>query len=628
MTSDSWREGILKSDARYQEGLAHLQAGEWEAAIRRFEELAREFAGSPTLERLLEEARFKANLDATARVKPKRWSFSLRGLIVRGVIAVIAVLLVLQGVQLFRQHVAPALAQVQLQWQMARLLREADARLQAGDLDGAEQRFRQLLALEPNSAEAQEGLKRVAEERTVLARYQEALRLEEAGDYGAALRLYTDILVQRPQYRDVSLRVENIRRRQQRDALFAAAEEDYQAGRLAEAAAKYEQLRTLDVNFERELITQRLFELYMRMGRALVERDPPATEVIPTALELFTKALALVPRSSEAALEQQLASAYLDGQAQFQQGNWEAAIARLKAVFDQRPDYLHGLVTDTLYEAYIRSGDAYRDAGDFYFAYERYRAAAALPVADTALARGRMFSIEPLLTPTATPTNTRTPTPTATSTPYPTITPIPSATATATPVPLWEFRNQIVFFSDNEEQPGLWVMDPNGENRRYLGDVKVYREQYNQLWERESLSPDGRYRAYVAKGDRGNAQIFIAFPPDPTWGELPPKQLTLFTGISYDPVWSPDGSRIAFVSQENGSDDIWVIYTDGKGARALTRNTWEWDKHPSWSPDGTRIVFWSNRTGTKNIFIMDAGGENVQNISNTPWDEYDPIWVK
>ena len=617
-----------EKDPRYQEGLSHLQAGEWAAAIKCFEALAAAFPDDADAARLLDEARFKAALDATARVTARRWAFSPTDWIVRGLIAIAVLVALFQGARLVQQRVAPALARVQEQWQIARLERDAAARLEAGDLDGAETRYQQLLAMVPDSVAAREGLTRVAEERRVAALYDEAVALQAAGDDEAALQKFTDILVLRPLYRDVSLRIEEVRRRQNREALFAAAEADYDAGRLVEAASKYEQLRTSDVNFRRDLIASRLLGIYMQLGRELIARDPPAAEVIAQALDYFTRALALDPRNSEAALEQQLASTYLDGRARYEQGDWEGAITRLRAVFDLRPDYLRGLVASMLYEAYIRAGDEYRDAGDVYFAYERYRAASILPVADTALARGRMFSIEPLLTPTVTPTVTRTPTPTATSTPIPTITPVPEATPTPTPMPLSEFRGMIVFYSDNEEQPGYWVMNPDGEGRRYLGDTKFYREQYQALYEREALSPDGRYRTYVTAGDRGNPQIFIQSPEDPKWGIQPAKQITLFTGMSYDPVWSPDGSRIAFVSQENGGDDIWVIYTDGKGARALTHNTWEWDKHPSWSPDSNRIVFWSNRTGTKNIFVMDAGGENVVNISNTPWDEYDPLWIK
>ena len=109
---------------------------------------------------------------------------------------------------------------------------------------------------------------------------------------------------------------------------------------------------------------------------------------------------------------------------------------------------------------------------------------------------------------------------------------------------------------------------------------------------------------------------------------MPPTQISRLGGTCYDPAWSPDGGTIAFVSNETGSDDIWVVRPDGSGQRNLTENHWEWDKHPSWSPDSTRIAFWSNRNGVKQIWIMDADGRNARNISNTEWEEYDPVWVK
>lgn len=167
-------------------------------------------------------------------------------------------------------------------------------------------------------------------------------------------------------------------------------------------------------------------------------------------------------------------------------------------------------------------------------------------------------------------------------------------------------------------------MDPSGQNRQYLGGSGDLRKQYDELIEQEQFSPDSRFRVFV-RGMEPSPQLFIA---DAQYSDLPARQLTNYAEVSYDPVWSPDGSRIAFVSQVEGSDDIWVVYPNGTGMSRLTENTWEWDKHPSWSPDSTRIVFWSNRWGLKQIFIMDANGRDVKNISNTQWDEYDPIWIK
>ena len=196
-------------------------------------------------------------------------------------------------------------------------------------------------------------------------------------------------------------------------------------------------------------------------------------------------------------------------------------------------------------------------------------------------------------------------------------------------MPLAAFRNQIVFYSTDEDNPGYWVMDADGQNRQYLGRSRSLRQQYETLAEQSRFSPDGLHRLFVGRADRTDSdQIYMTQPPHPEYGDLPPLQLTKLTGLCYDPVWSPDGGRISFVSQENGSDDIWVINADGSGARNLSRNVWEWEKHPSWSPDSRRIAFWSNRTGAKQIHIMDADGRNVRNISNTEWDEYDPIWIR
>jgi TolB protein len=85
---------------------------------------------------------------------------------------------------------------------------------------------------------------------------------------------------------------------------------------------------------------------------------------------------------------------------------------------------------------------------------------------------------------------------------------------------------------------------------------------------------------------------------------------------------------VVFVSQEDGSDDIWFIGADGQSQHSLVRNTWEWDKSPTWSPNGSQIAFWSNRTGLKQIFVMNADGKEVHNISNTGWDESEPLWVR
>lgn len=107
------------------------------------------------------------------------------------------------------------------------------------------------------------------------------------------------------------------------------------------------------------------------------------------------------------------------------------------------------------------------------------------------------------------------------------------------------------------------------------------------------------------------------------------RQITNLDNVCYDPVWSPDGYHIAFVSEHTGSDDIWMIGADGEGVRQLTKNDWEWEKHPSWSPDGQHIVYWSNKdTGHQQIWIMNADGSDQRNLSNNEYNDWNPIWIK
>jgi len=76
------------------------------------------------------------------------------------------------------------------------------------------------------------------------------------------------------------------------------------------------------------------------------------------------------------------------------------------------------------------------------------------------------------------------------------------------------------------------------------------------------------------------------------------------------PSLSPDASQIAF----SYMGDIWVVSSEGGQATRLTNHT-AYEREPVWSPDGTQIAFTSNRTGNNDIFLIPVSGGEPEQIT-------------
>ena len=85
-------------------------------------------------------------------------------------------------------------------------------------------------------------------------------------------------------------------------------------------------------------------------------------------------------------------------------------------------------------------------------------------------------------------------------------------------------------------------------------------------------------------------------------------------------------SGIAFTSDRDGDDEIFVMDADGANQTNLSNNAIFDDNQPSWSPDGQRIAFVSNRDGNREIYAIDADGGNPTRVTNNPDADHDPAW--
>lgn len=109
-------------------------------------------------------------------------------------------------------------------------------------------------------------------------------------------------------------------------------------------------------------------------------------------------------------------------------------------------------------------------------------------------------------------------------------------------------------------------------------------------------------------------------------------RLTDSAGDDLLPAWSPDGHRIAFVSQRDGNPEIYVMLADGTQQTRLTYAPGG-DWRPAWLPDSRHLVFTSDRSGSNDIFLVTvpdplalaAGAEpRLTPVVGGPSDQRDP----
>jgi len=134
--------------------------------------------------------------------------------------------------------------------------------------------------------------------------------------------------------------------------------------------------------------------------------------------------------------------------------------------------------------------------------------------------------------------------------------------------------------TSNLQQPlqQVWAVDVDGGAPRLLGDMGCGSGGCER---HVRISPDGRWATWS-----GHHQIWVA----PVAGDQPARSIGFVRGDNYDPQWSPDGRRIAFVSSRDDHSFI-AIYTVGSNHLLYMQPSVDRDSLPRWSPDGKTLVY-------------------------------------
>ncbi|MDQ3878707.1 MAG: LpqB family beta-propeller domain-containing protein [Actinomycetota bacterium] len=164
----------------------------------------------------------------------------------------------------------------------------------------------------------------------------------------------------------------------------------------------------------------------------------------------------------------------------------------------------------------------------------------------------------------------------------------------------------------------LVAMEHHGDERAWIRaartDANVYQRVTKSVGFDPEASPDGGTIAFRSKtgalftiGIDGKARARVTRHP-----------VTEF-------VWSPDGTRIAYVSSADGDDEIFTAKPDGDGKRQLTDNAGD-DREPDWSPDSSHIAFAVGADGARDVFTVARNGSSLTQLTVSPGDDFDPTW--
>jgi Tol biopolymer transport system component len=181
----------------------------------------------------------------------------------------------------------------------------------------------------------------------------------------------------------------------------------------------------------------------------------------------------------------------------------------------------------------------------------------------------------------------------------------------------WSSDNREIVFSSNRFGAyGLWAVNLNDGG---LAAIPTAGESAIQ----PAVSRDGKFIVYADAALRSD---ILRVNLEQAGSSASALSIAPSTRRSHSAQFSPDGSKIAFVSDRSGKWELWISNADGTEASQLTNFGAASVGSPRWSPDGRSIAFDARPKGHSEIFVVSVDGQGLRDLSPRDQEEKQPAW--
>lgn len=186
-------------------------------------------------------------------------------------------------------------------------------------------------------------------------------------------------------------------------------------------------------------------------------------------------------------------------------------------------------------------------------------------------------------------------------------------------------RNQIALISDISGNPDLFIQTFSTESGAQGKPRQIFSAKL-ATQASPTFSPDGKKIAFVSDKD-GSPKIYLLDIPEGETSikDLKPVLLTKYGRESSAPAWSPDGTKIAYCSKIKGIRQIWIYDFNTKEEKQITQGPGN-KENPTWAPNSLHLIFNSSDANSSELYLINLNQRDAVKISSGSGEKRYPSW--